>query len=54
MRRDGTQYVEHGVDGGRGTASMVTHPVVGSTRVTLRERGTKDSRVEDTEKPPGT
>jgi len=47
-RRDGMEHVGQSAAGGRGTASMVTHPVVGSTRVTLREGGTKDSRVKDT------
>ena len=49
MRRDGVQHVGHSADGDRGTASMVTHRVFCRTRITLSERGTKDSKAEDTE-----
>ena len=47
-RRDGTRQIGQSAAAERDTASMVTLPVVGSTRVASSKRGTKDSTVEDT------
>jgi hypothetical protein len=45
--RQQMQHAGHSAGVGRGKASIVRHSLVGSTRVILSERGTKDSKVED-------
>jgi hypothetical protein len=47
MRRDELQHTGHAADVERGAASMVTRSGVGTTSVTLSDRGTEDSKVED-------
>jgi hypothetical protein len=48
MRRDELQHTGHAAAVERGAASMVTRSGVGTTSVTLSDRGTKDNKVEDT------